>query len=183
MTCGKTPRLSSILLLSLALGCMRYDASDRAAEYRSGSAATDSTVSAQLDAVYETFVRAYHEADVDLLMREVYAGDAFYLPPDQPILSGQGEFRQSFAGFLDQFGEAGEPGPDISFDIVDRGIERDLAYDIGIYTLRSAGDAEAAGDRGKFIVIWKRNAAGEWRIHADGYSAMVSGGRLRRSGT
>jgi ketosteroid isomerase-like protein len=169
---GMVLRFAPVLLLALTFGCMRYDASDRGAEKRPAAATADSVVGARLDAVYETFTRAYHEADVDLLMREVYAEDGFYLPPDQPILSGQGEFRQSFAGFLDQFREAGEPGPDISFDIVDRDIEGDLAYDIGIYTMRPAGDAEAVGDRGKFIVIWKRNAAGEWRIHADGYSAM-----------
>ncbi|MGI9039353.1 MAG: YybH family protein [Gemmatimonadota bacterium] len=170
---GTVLRFAPVLLVSLACGCMRYDASDRGAESRQGAAATDSATIARLDAVYETFVRAYHEADVDLLMREVYAEDGFYLPPNQPILSGQGEFRQSFAGFLDRFREAGDPGPDISFNIVDRDIEGDLAYDIGIYTLRPAGDAEATGNRGKFIVIWKRNAAGEWRIHADGFSGMV----------
>lgn len=172
---GKILRFAPVLLAFLAGGCMRYDASDRGAESRPGAAIADSAAGAQLDAVYETFVRAYYEADVDLLMREVYAEDGFYLPPNQPILSGQGEFRQSFAGFLDRFREAGDPGPDISFAIVDRDIDGDLAYDIGIYTLRPAGDAGAAGDRGKFIVIWKRNAAGEWRIHADGYSGMGDG--------
>lgn len=137
-------------------------------------AATDTAaVSAQLDSVYAVFSRAYAEADVDLLMDSVYARDGFYLPPNAPILEGQDAFRGQFESFLGPIAERGEPGPAISFDIRDRAISSDLAYDIGIYTIRrpDAPD-EAPGSRGKFIVIWKREAGGDWRIHADGYSAL-----------
>lgn len=128
---------------------------------------------ARLDSVYAVFTRAYAEADVDLLMDSVYAADGFYLPPNSPILRGQENFRGQFEGFLGPMAERGEPGPRISFDIVDRTISGDLAYDIGVYTLRPADAPEdAEGGQGKFIVIWKRGADGQWRIHADGYSAL-----------
>lgn len=133
----------------------------------------DSIVSAELDSVYATFSRAYADADVDLLMDSVYAPDGYYLPPNAPILEGQDAFRGQFEGFLGPIAERGEPGPAISFDIRDRAISGDLAYDIGVYTLRPAdAAADAPGSRGKFIVIWKRDAAGAWRIHADGFSAL-----------
>ncbi|MFW6089269.1 MAG: YybH family protein [Gemmatimonadota bacterium] len=129
--------------------------------------------SAGLDSVYAVFTRAYAEADVDLLMDSVYASDGYYLPPGGPILEGQDSFRGQFEAFLGPIAERGEPGPSISFDIRDRAISGDLAYDIGVYTLRPSGaPADAPGNRGKFIVIWKRDAAGDWRIHADGFSAM-----------
>lgn len=128
---------------------------------------------ARLDSVYAVFTRAYAEADVDLLMDSVYAPGGFYLPPNAPILEGQDAFRGQFEGFLGPIAERGEPGPAISFDIRDRAISGDLAYDIGVYTIRRPdAAADAPGSRGKFIVIWKRDADGRWRIHADGYSAM-----------
>jgi len=135
----------------------------------------DSAVSAGLDSVYAVFTRAYAEADVDLLMDSVYARDGYYLPPNAPILEGQDAFRGQFEGFLGPIAERGEPGPAISFDIRDRAISGDLAYDIGIYTIRRPdASPDATGSSGKFIVIWKRGAAGAWRIHADGYSALGS---------
>lgn len=125
-------------------------------------------VAADLDSIYGVFTEAYRNADVERLMREVYATDGYYLPPGGPILEGQEQFRRNFE-FLDRY-EAGA-GPRISFEILDRDVSGDLAYDIGYYTLRSPDDAgEAGGDRGKFIVIWKRDARGSWRIHADGYN-------------
>jgi len=136
--------------------------------------ATDTAaVSAQLDSVYAVFSRAYAEADVDLLMDSVYARDGFYLPPDAPILEGQDAFRGQFESFLGPIAERGEPGPVISFDIRDRAIGGDLAYDIGVYTIRrpDAPD-DAPASRGKFLVIWKRGSGGAWRIHADGFSAL-----------
>lgn len=130
-------------------------------------------VEAELEAVYQDFTDAYAAADVDRLMRDVYAPDAYYLPPGSPILSGQDRFRAQFEGFLGPLAAQGRPGPQISFEIVDRDISGDLAYDIGYYTLRPPGAAEdVPGSRGKFIVLWKRDAEGRWRMHADGFSPV-----------
>lgn len=127
---------------------------------------------AALDSAYATMSEAYARASVQLLMDEVYARDAFYLPPGSPILHGQDQFRGQFS-FLERYTRDGGPGPEIAFEIVEREISGDVAYDVGVYTLR-APDAppEAEGSRGKFIVIWKRNPRGEWRIRADGFSAI-----------
>lgn len=129
-------------------------------------------VAAALDSVYAAFSRAYASANVQMLMEEVYAPGAYYLSPGLPILEGQDQFRGQFS-FLEPYARDGGPGPEISFQIVDRDVDGDLAYDIGIYTLRPPGaPPDAEGGRGKFVVVWKRNSRGEWRIHADSYSAM-----------
>ena len=104
-------------------------------------------------------------------MDSVYAEDGLYLPPGSPILRGQDQFRGQFS-FLERFTGGRGPGPDLSFDIVDRDVSGDLAYDIGVYTIRSPVNAGGEPGRGKFIVIWKRDAAGSWRIHADGFSPV-----------
>lgn len=132
---------------------------------------TPGGVDAALDSVYATFSEAYARANVQLLMDEVYARGAFYLPPGTPILEGQDRFRGRFS-FLERYARNGGPGPEISFQIVDRDVDGNLAYDIGIYTLRPPDGSEAGASRGKFVVVWKRNADGEWRIHADSFSAM-----------
>ena len=124
----------------------------------------------ELDRVYGTFQRAYSQADLQLLMDSVYARDAYYLPPGADILSGQAEIREQFA-FLDRFAAQGGGGPEIVFDIVDRDVSGDLAYDIGTYTLTPPGPGSEPA-RGKFIVVWKRNEQGDWRIHADGFSPL-----------
>ena len=125
----------------------------------------------ELDSTYATFSRAYAGANVQLLMEEVYAEEGYYLPPGSPILRGQDQFRGQFS-FLERYARDDGPGPDISFEVVDRDIDGDLAYDIGVYTLRSPNaPADAEPSRGKFVVIWKR-IDGEWRIWADGFSSM-----------
>lgn len=131
------------------------------------------SVEAELASVYHAFTTAYATADVDRLMRDVYAPDAFYLPPGGPILSGQDQFRGQFERFLGPMAAGGGRGPGISFEIVDRDISGDLAYDIGYYTLKSPGaGGDVEGSRGKFVIVWKRDAAGRWRIHADSYSGV-----------
>lgn len=123
-----------------------------------------------LDSVYAAFSEAYARANVQMLMDRVYAPDAFYLPVGSPILEGQDQFRGQFS-FLEPYARDGLPGPDIAFDIIDRDVDGDLAYDIGIYTIDSGGPGGQPG-RGKFLVVWKRNSQGEWRIHADSFSPL-----------
>ncbi len=114
--------------------------------------------------VYAAFSAAYRAGNPEGVAA-LYAEDAFYLAPGGEI--ERGDVVRHF-GFLSSV----EPGagPVIDFEIVDRGISGDLAYDIGYFTFRRDGDPAESAGRGKFIVIWKRGEDGVWRIHADGYS-------------
>ena len=157
------PILAALAALGLAGGCEPPPDPDEVARR--------AAVEAALDSVYAVFSDAYARANIQLLMDEVYAEDGYYLPPDSPILRGQDQFRGQFS-FLERYALDNGPGPEISFDIVDREIAGDLAYDIGVYTIRppdSPDDVEPG--RGKFIVIWKR-IDGDWRIWADGFSSL-----------
>ena len=116
------------------------------------------------DEAYAAFSAGYRAGD-PAAVAALYAKDAFYLAPRSEIV--RGEVVQHF-GFLSSF-EPGE-GPVIEFEIVDREVSGDLAYDIGYFTFRQADAPADSGGRGKFIVIWKRGEDGVWRIHADGYS-------------
>ncbi|HSR68327.1 MAG TPA: DUF4440 domain-containing protein [Acidobacteriota bacterium] len=126
---------------------------------------------AGLDAVYALFSRAYRQLDADLF-NQIYARDALYLSPQQPIRKGLDEF---VGGFRSMFEGAGERGQvlEISFRIVDRQISGGLASDVGIYTLlrREGGEIVHRG-RGKFVVVALRQDDGSWLFHVDGYSGL-----------
>jgi ketosteroid isomerase-like protein len=113
---------------------------------------------------YAAFSAAYRAGD-PAAVAALYADDAFYLAPGEEI--ERGDVARHFA-FLSSV-EAGS-GPIIEFEIVDRDVSGDLAYDIGYFTFRREGEPAENAPRGKFIVIWKRGEGGVWRIHADGYS-------------
>ena len=136
---------------------------------RSAPGQVDPATAAALDAGYDRFVAAYAAADPDLVAA-VYTEDALYLAPERDVVRGRAAIREIFAAFLDPFRERGEPGPVVAFEIVDRAVSGDLAYDVGYYILGREGSERRS--RGKFVVVWKRGADGAWRIHADGYSGV-----------
>ena len=119
---------------------------------------------------YARFSAAYRAGD-PAGVAALYADDAFYLAPGEEI--ERGDVGRHFE-FLGSF----EPGtgPIIEFEIVDREVSGDLAYDIGYFTFRREGQPSENAPRGMFIVIWKRGEDGVWRIHADGYSDVESPG-------
>jgi ketosteroid isomerase-like protein len=122
------------------------------------AAAQDSAAVRQFADRYRTFAEGYRKGEPALVAR-LYSDSAFYLAPGEPIRRGRGAIDSAFA-FL---GRPGHPRT-IGFDIVDRDVSGDLAYDIGYFRFGPGAPA------GKFIVIWKRGADGEWRFWADGYS-------------
>lgn len=167
------PRLAITLLSGLAaVAGLAAACVPPPADGPPGAAAEREVADREIEAVYATFSRAYRQADVQLLMDSVYSDSAYYLPPGAPILHGRDQLRTQFA-FLDRFAQGDAGGPHLSFDITDRDVSGPLAYDIGIYTLRPPGaPQDAVGNRGKFIVIWKRDEHGRWWIHADGFSPL-----------
>lgn len=140
-----------IIALSTASSCQlsRKTAAEKAAE-------------ADMQAVYHTFTRAYKQADA-AMVAGLYTEDAYYLEPNTLIIQGRDTIQANFARFLSRFSPGS--GPDISFEIIERQIAPDQAYDIGYYLFN--------GQRsGKFIVLWQRQPDGKWLIRADGFSGL-----------
>ena len=96
---------------------------------------------------YAAFSAAYRAGD-PAAVAALYADDAFYLAPGGEI--ARGDVARHFT-FLSSV----EPGagPIIEFEIVDREVSGDLAYDIGYFTFRREGQSAENAPRGKFIVI------------------------------
>lgn len=151
----RRPALLSAVALGLVLspGVVRAQAADSAA------------IARELDAVYARFTEGYARADAGFVAA-LYSEDAYYLQPDADMVRGRDAIAEIFARFLDPFRRRGGPGPGIGFEIVERRIGADMAWDVGYY------DIGANGRDGKFVVLWRREADGAWRIHTDAYSGV-----------
>jgi uncharacterized protein (TIGR02246 family) len=87
-----------------------------------------------------------------------YTDDASLLAPNAPIATGKQAIRASWASLL-------TPGNTLSWEAKRVEVSRsgDLAYEIGTYRLAMKG----AQDRGKFVVVWKKQPDGQWKVAAD----------------
>lgn len=99
---------------------------------------------------------ALNDKDIDTLV-DLYTSDARILPPNREMARGGDAVRAEFGAMIDA-GMAGE------LTSVEASIAGDLAYNIGVYTLRT-GDGIV--DTGKYMELWKRGNDGQWRIASD----------------
>lgn len=95
--------------------------------------------------------------DVDGTM-SYYTDDASLLPPNAPTATGKQAIRATWASLL-------TPGTRLSWEAQKVEVSRagDMAYEIGTYQLAMKG----AQDRGKFVVVWKKQPDGQWKAAAD----------------
>lgn len=124
----------------------------------------------EIDAIYKTFSEAYRTLDAEKVVN-LYSENARYLPPDNDILQGRSEIRPTFQSFFDYVKEKGQ-NMTISFQIFQRKVDKNLAYDVGVYTITQFKDGKEIGvGQGKFVVVAVKEN-GKWRFQVDGYSGL-----------
>lgn len=143
--------LASVGLMGLTSACQRQAPDTRAADEQAVRAAdADSLKAAQAKDCerWATF----------------YASDASLFPPNAPIVTG----RDAIRNFCSQL--AANAGFAISWQIAKVEVSRagDLAYAQGSYEM-TLNDAKGkpVTDRGKWVVVHKRQADGTWKFVAD----------------
>ena len=107
---------------------------------------------------YKAFEQAYFSGDEDAIGR-MYTEDAELLIPEAPVVCGRNAIAQVWKNIL------GSGGNTVRVKIGEIQENGDWAYDVGTFTA-SAADGNVL-NAGKYIVIWKQQASGEWRIHRD----------------
>lgn len=130
-----------------------------------------STAESAIEQVYQQFRLAYDSLDAEI-MAPLYTEDALYLNAnaEEGVRRGREAILSSFR---DQFSTAQERGSELkmSFRIIDRAVDGDLAYDVGYYKFEAL---PKEGDRfesaGKFVVVLQRGADGQWQFHVDAFS-------------
>lgn len=111
--------------------------------------------------VTKRFAEAYNRGDIAAAV-EFYTRDAKFLNPNTEIISGKKAIKE--------FLEAGRAMGlrRISFKGVEAGCDGDLAYERGIINMDIAPEGgQAMKDKGKYLVVMKRQADGSWKVAVD----------------
>lgn len=124
----------------------------------------------QIDAIYETFTKGYRELNVGLVAN-LYTEDANYLASGAKMTDGRSKIYENFNGFFENVRKSGNT-MDIKFHILQREVDNNLGYEVGIYTLTSFRDGKELGKgQGKFFVVTKK-IGNKWYFRFDGYSNL-----------
>ena len=93
----------------------------------------------------------------------LYTADAMLLPPNSDLVKGS-------QAITDFWKAAVGAGVVAKFAIVEVSAHGDVAHEVGTYDMKSP-DGQAL-DRGKYIVVWKRDG-GQWKLHRDIWNSSM----------
>ena len=99
----------------------------------------------------------------------LYSSDAVVLAANAPPMHG----HQAIAGFWNAV--AGMKMRNVKLTTEQLEVHGDVAIETGSYemTLNPPGAPGDVNDRGKFLVVWKRQADGSWKIYRDMFSSNL----------
>jgi len=113
------------------------------------------------------FVEAFNQGDA-AGVAALYTDDATLLPPNREAIHGRQGVQDFWGGGI-QMGIK-----DVTLTTVDVGGSGGTAYEIGKYTLKVQPEGqEGMTDSGKYVVIWKRQADGTWKLHVDIWNSSM----------
>lgn len=107
------------------------------------------------------FGEAFNRGDVATAV-EFYTDDAKFLHPNTEIVSGKQAIKEFF--------ETGRAFGlrRINFESIEVGYDGDLAYERGVINMDLEPEGgQAMVDRGKYLVVMKRQADGSWKVAVD----------------
>ena len=92
----------------------------------------------------------------------LYTEDATLLPPNSEAIRGRQGIEAFFkAGMQMGISEA-------TLETVDVEYLGDVAYEVGAYTMKIEPEGgQATADKGKYVVVWKREGDGPWKLAVD----------------
>ncbi|UCF90777.1 MAG: SgcJ/EcaC family oxidoreductase [Desulfobacterales bacterium] len=129
---------------------------------------TTSEVRAAIKAANEKFMTAFRQGDA-AGMANLYTKDGQVLPPNSEIVAGKEALHWFWQALMDMgIKEA-------KLEIVEVEGLGDTAIEVSKYTLW--GEGGRVFDKGKYIVIWKREQ-GEWKLHRDIYNSSLSAQKM-----
>jgi len=114
-----------------------------------------------IDETNRRFVEAFSHGDMEGVA-SVYSEDAVLLPPDAAMVRGRTAIKDFWQGVR----EMGVK--EAALETVEVQHEGTTAYEIGAYTLNiQTPGAEQSTQRGKYVVVWKRQNDGSWNWAID----------------
>ncbi len=95
-----------------------------------------------------------------------YSEDARILMPGRPMITGKGEILAFWKAALDGLVDR------VTLDTTHIEVSGDLAFALGKNTilLKSAGESPRE-EKGKYVGVYRREPAGDWKLVVDSYSS------------
>ena len=121
---------------------------------------------AAIEAANAKFSEAFARGDAKALSA-MYTSDAIAFPPDSEMIRGNGA--------IGEFWKAQRDGgvQSAALTTIDVGGSGDVAYEVGnvSLTIQSAGK-EPTTAMAKYVVVWKRQVDGSWKLHRDIWNGL-----------
>jgi uncharacterized protein (TIGR02246 family) len=121
----------------------------------------DGEARAAIEAANAKFSEAFARGDTKALAA-MYTSDAIALPPDTEMVRGNEA--------IGEFWNASRKGGvrDAKLTTVEVSRSGDFAYEVGTVSLTIQPEGkESTTARAKYVVVWKRQADGSWKLHRD----------------
>ena len=127
----------------------------------SAAGAAELSVRAAVEKANKEFIAAFNGGDA-AKVGSFYTDDATALPPGAEAVKGNQAIREFWAGAIKGgFGDLVLTTASVDSRSV-------LAYEVGTYSLTAPGQGgQKATVKGNYVVVWKRQPGGVWRIHVD----------------
>jgi len=122
---------------------------------------------AAIEAANKQFSAAFAKGDAAALSA-MYTTTAIAFPPNGEVARGPAAIQNIWKGAI----ASGLKGLVLTTTEVET--HGDTAHEVGNYEMRDAGGK--AADRGKYIVVWKREG-GQWKLHRDIWNSNMPAGK------
>jgi len=156
------------LLAAMAVAAFPLAIQAQATQQAKGEVSSSAARSA-IEAANKRFSALFNKGDVAAAAK-VYANDAIVLPPNGAAVKGQSAIAEFWKGAY-QSGVR-----NVVLTTTEFQTHGSYAHELGTYQLevRKPDGSVVARDNGKFMVLWKRSAGGEWQWYRDIYNSNVA---------
>ncbi len=127
------------------------------------AAGTHSKAEKALIDLDKEWAKASVAKDVDRVV-SYYADDGSMFPANAPVAKGKAAIKKAWTDLMNT------PGFSLSWEPTSATASKggDLGYTSGTYQFSMTGpDGKPIPDKGKYVVVWKKDATGKWKVVAD----------------
>ncbi|HEY4948907.1 MAG TPA: SgcJ/EcaC family oxidoreductase [Candidatus Acidoferrales bacterium] len=152
-----------IFAMTFTTSCYRANEKDAQAQRQQEMQQARAADEAAIRAASAAWSKAATAKDLDKAV-SFYADDALILPDKAPALRGDENIRKNWAPLL------ALPGPGLSWQTSALQVARsgELAYETGAYVFVTTDKKGISTDyKGKYLVIWKKQSDGSWKVAVD----------------
>jgi uncharacterized protein (TIGR02246 family) len=115
----------------------------------------------EIEKVIAEFETAFNSKDA-ATVAELYTEDAAIFPPDGPRIDGREGIGNYWRGAID----AGVT--DLALSAIEIEDSGSFTYEVGTFSFQAPTENGASTEvNGQYIVIWTKDADGNWRLHRD----------------